>query len=1070
MNFTEEQKKVITTRGGNLLVSASAGSGKTTVMIERILSLLLDDGVSLENMVICTFTRAAAADMREKLQTVLMEKANENNEIAQRQLALLPTAEISTLHSWCQRLIKMYFYAIGADPAFELLDENEALSLKNEAVGEAIAGVMGNPSEDFSLLYEIMESRRSDAPLRKLITKIYEFSRAQENPDEFLSVRAFEGAMHPRKCKTAIEEELKLINERYLVRARELLEETSRAGFTRNEVPLTNFCEFLEGNVNAGSSTPTGRIPPDMEELNEKFKKLKADYANATKGFDEFDFLPDPKINLNLVKVLVDLTKSMAKKYEEKKKKKAKLDYSDLEHLAKKLLQSDTMEEISQKYKYLFVDEYQDINPLQESMIALLKDVTVFAVGDVKQSIYAFRMCEPGIFLKKYNGYRHYGFKKPISLNENFRSTNEVLAFANEVFDELMTQKFGQIDYKNKARLIPGLNQSGGKVKLKAIVLNNAPVVVDGIYSVTRDTQVKRTAVDVETDVIVNDIISKLSGSIIVNGVPRPVRFSDFAVLFSARDGRVKALYEKLHNLGIPVSVTDKSTYESVYEVNILIEFLKYLTDFTNDISLVALLLSPLINMDEDELATVRKFDRKEKSFYALCQKYAKEKEDGIARKLNGFFALSNEYLTYSYTHTVGEILGKLVASQNWFIHLFSLADGSTKVDALESFLGEVNTASWGKSLDECVRYLTESECQYNRTAEANAVKLMTIHASKGLEFPFVFLMNTSRQFRNRELSDKVILDSQLGLCMRHHDEESRTVSPSKLTFVAGIKKKRALNEERMRLLYVALTRAKNELFVYASTNSKDKLFEGQTPKMFEEGRSFYDWLKPFYLSHGYELVNGDDVELIGSIDGVTSKKNASETVDFTDAKKYLDYVYPYQSAPVKSSVTAVMKEETEGDVPVYLAGEDDDRAAKRGSAYHKAMELIDFDADFEGEWERIKDKFASDLVEKDEIATAHKIVGQFVKGKQYYREQQFIYKREDGMLIQGVIDLLVIDNGKATVVDYKTSKMQTIRSGAYDTQLSLYMKASQEILGLTPEKAMIYSFKVNDFVEVKIT
>lgn len=1070
MNFTEEQKKVITTRGGNLLVSASAGSGKTTVMIERILSLLLDDGVSLENMVICTFTRAAAADMREKLQTVLMEKANENNEIAQRQLALLPTAEISTLHSWCQRLIKMYFYAIGADPAFELLDENEALSLKNEAVGEAIADEMGNPSEDFSLLYEIMESRRSDAPLRKLITKIYEFSRAQENPDEFLSVRAFEGAMHPRKCKSAMEEELKLINERYLVRAKELLEETNRAGFTRNEVPLTNFCEFLEGNINAGSSTPTGRIPPDMDELNEKFKKLKADYANATKGFDEFDFLPDPKLNLNLVKVLVDLTKSMAKKYEEKKKKKAKLDYSDLEHLAKKLLQSDTMEEISQKYKYLFVDEYQDINPLQESMIALLKDVTVFAVGDVKQSIYAFRMCEPGILLKKYNGYRHYGFKKPISLNENFRSTNEVLAFANEVFDELMTEKFGQIDYKNKARLIPGLNQSGGKVKLKAIVLNNAPVVVDGVYSVTRDTQVKRTAVDVETDVIVNDIISKLSGSIIVNGVPRPVRFSDFAVLFSARDGRVKALYEKLHNLGIPVSVTDKSTYESVYEVNILIEFLKYLTDFTNDISLVALLLSPLINMDEDELATVRKFDRKEKNFYALCQKYAKEKDDGIARKLNGFFALSNEYLTYSYTHTVGEILGKLVASQNWFIHLFSLADGSTKVDALESFLGEVNTASWGKSLDECVRYLTESECQYNRTAEANAVKLMTIHASKGLEFPFVFLMNTSRQFRNRELSDKVILDSQLGLCMRHHDEESRTVSPSKLTFVAGIKKKRALNEERMRLLYVALTRAKNELFVYASTNSKDKLFEGQTPKMFEEGRSFYDWLKPFYLSHGYELVNGDDVELIGSIDGVTSKKNASETVDFTDAKKYLDYVYPYQSAPVKSSVTAVMKEETDGDVPVYLAGEDDDRAAKRGSAYHKAMELIDFDADFESEWERIKDKFASDLVEKDEIATARKIVGQFVKGKQYYREQQFIYKREDGMLIQGVIDLLVIDNGKATVVDYKTSKMQTIQSGAYDTQLSLYMKASQEILGLTPEKVMIYSFKVNDFVEVKIT
>ena len=411
MNFTEEQKKVITTRGGNLLVSASAGSGKTTVMIERILSLLLDDGVSLENMVICTFTRAAAADMREKLQTVLMEKANENNEIAQRQLALLPTAEISTLHSWCQRLIKMYFYAIGADPAFELLDENEALSLKNEAVGEAIADEMGNPSEDFSLLYEIMESRRSDAPLRKLITKIYEFSRAQENPDEFLSVCAFEGAMHPRKCKSAMEEELKLINERYLVRAKELLEETSRAGFTRNEVPLTNFCEFLEGNINAGSSTPTGRIPPDMDELNEKFKKLKADYANATKGFDEFNFLPDPKLNLNLVKVLVDLTKSMAKKYEEKKKKKAKLDYSDLEHLAKKLLQSDTMAEISQKYKYLFVDEYQDINPLQESMIALLKDVTVFAVGDVKQSIYAFRMCEPGIFLKKYNGYRHYGFK-----------------------------------------------------------------------------------------------------------------------------------------------------------------------------------------------------------------------------------------------------------------------------------------------------------------------------------------------------------------------------------------------------------------------------------------------------------------------------------------------------------------------------------------------------------------------------------------------------------------------------------------------------------------------------------
>lgn len=1077
--FTENQIKAMNERNCNLLVSASAGSGKTTVLISRVVNLILgkdttpDGGrvdykgekASLDNMVICTYTRAAAADMRDKLQTALIAEEEKGNKTASEQLELLPSAEISTIHSWCQRLLKNYFYAVGLDPAFDLLDERESVAMLNETIDEVIDARIEKSEENFVTLYEILMSKRSDFALKEILGRIYTFSRAQADPERYLSETAFFGVDNPE----VIEQEYKKSVERFMARYRaiftDLLDKCEKYGLNTRIKQLTSAIAYTNGNADKIENKGTNKIP-ELIPLDEEVEAVVKKFREKIKSIKENGELP-PANNRKFVEQIVSMVQEVDERFSRKKQRKAKLDYSDLEHYTVKLLKTEYADEIRKRYRYVFVDEYQDVNPLQEQIILALTGVNQFMVGDVKQSIYAFRMCDPTIFLNKQKRYDEFGFEPPLELNDNFRSQSEILDFANEVFDEVMTEDFGGINYKEKARLNAGLNEHGGAISLFAIKSAKTEERA-GVYSVAENIDIETVSdLSAEVDAVVNRIGDLVSG----RATGAPVDPSSIAVLYSSRSARVGMIYEKLRRLNISASIKDDIKFTSVKQIGRLCKFLKYILDERDDIALLASLKSPAGDISDEELVKIRQFDGKEKSFNALVKNYAQNNGDEIALKLRDFLAYADECRQFSYTVNAGELIGKIVADKAWFKYIFALPDAKLNADTLNSFLEFAVNSTYGESLKTFVDYMEQENLDYKRPPSANAVKIMTIHSSKGLEFEYVFLIDASRNFNHMDATSSVIRDDKYGLCLENFDELERKKNKNKLRLVASEKLVRADKEERARLLYVALTRPKKELYVFAKVEDKDPLLKGNAVGKYEDyssAKSFFDWLRPLYAKHGFEIIDGTKSEEIIETDEKTARY-AYAGEDFSkELREYLTFSKKVERAVVKKSATAIMMDEAEeNEIKVeYIAGEGDDRAIEIGNAYHKAMEIISFDAPFNSEWDRIKGGFNIEkLVDKEKLRTAHKVVGEFVKGKKWLKEQQFMYKNGENMLVQGIIDLLVIDGDEFVVVDYKTSKVERIETGIYDAQLKVYCDACAKILNAKPRRPLIYSFNAGKFI-----
>lgn len=1086
VSFTKEQLDVINVRGGNVLVSASAGSGKTTVMIERILSLLFDRSVpdgnpllhrraSLDRMVICTFTVSAAADMKDKLQSALIAAAESGEDYARAQLELLPGAAIGTLHSWFLRLVRKYFYVTDTDPAFELADETEAGVMLREALDALINERLDGGDETFLAFYDAMMRRRSDGDLKDLLKRIYDYARAQTDPEAWMRGGALAGEKDPAAATAEVERARRRVAARYARLAEDLADRTAAAGFKRNMPATREFAEFLRGEGTAAEgSVPRGRIPEGMESLADEFKALKKAYQKAMEPFAAFDNLPAPDGAFS--SLILDLVLDLDGRYAAIKRARARLDYGDLEHYACVLLADERSRgEILASAEYLFVDEYQDINPLQERIISAFTESSLFLVGDVKQSIYEFRMCDPEIFLDKCERARERGFLPPHSLNRNFRSAEKILSAVNGLFDRLMTEEFGKVNYRDRARLIAGGDRGEGEVICRAVVSAPPAHAAPGVYSVMENADSEReSGAEAEADLVAADIAEKLKSGRVFAGrddggaeILRPVRPGDIAVLSAVREPLLSAIYNRLRRMGVNAALSDDVEFMSVHEVALLVEFLRYLVDNTDAIALTALLLCPIGGLDEGSLAAVRAAGAAgERRFDRVCRAYAESHDDDIAKKLNEFYALTRRYLDYSYTHSAGEVLGALTGEKDWFAYALSGAAPDLAADAITAFLAYANASPFGGSVREFVASL-EAKPTMQHKASSDAVTLSTVHASKGLEYPFVYLVGTEKAFKFDESKQKAVLDRTLGLCMRNFDLAARTVNPNTLTAAAVIKRRRTNAEERMRLLYVAMTRAKQGLYIYAAVKQSDPLVTGDEKRYEpEEGNSFFDWLRPMFA--GCELVPAADAH----IDFTEDERKIYPAADEEQAARLAEYFTdpPRTHSAIKSSVTKMMEEAEEEEPVVYRAGENDDRAAEKGTAYHKAMELIDFDAPFAAEWDRLAaimgDKLG--LVDKEELCRAHAMMGKALSGREYFREQGFIYNM-DGTLVQGVVDLIAERGENLEIIDYKTSKESTILSGEYDLQLSIYARAAEEILGKKVTRRAVYSFRTGKFYDSPI-
>ncbi|MDR2201854.1 MAG: UvrD-helicase domain-containing protein [Clostridiales bacterium] len=1027
---TPEQRSVIESNADNLLVSASAGSGKTTVMIERILRLLAG-GASLSQTAVCTFTKAAAADMRSKLFHALWRGALDGDKRAQAELNLLPTAQISTLHSFAASLIKSHFYVIDVDPDFAVADENDASVLLDRAIEEITAAAVAGADPDFLRFYDAMLTRRKPDRFMGLMRRLYLFAAAQKDFDGWL-----------------------------------------------------NNC--------------LNRLP------------LRSEYT-ALPGADLEKECVDTALALPFARVLVGLVRDVKTCYVKLKKKRALVDYSDLEYFAAAILRDEAAKkEIAAKYKYVFIDEYQDVNPLQESIINAL-DTRKFFVGDVKQSIYGFRMCDPSIFTAKRESYQKNGGGKVISLNSNFRSAAPILEFCNRVFDAAMTKEFGGVDYAAAERF--KINPAVNKTEFSAVPHVSVTAVIERTDAELPPPRVYSVAAAI-------DGTDKTDGGAqiasIVNHVRRLIaggaKYGDIAILSRETGGPFcKRLKAALARERIPVAVKAARPAGECAAVLPLYNYLKLTDNRFDDITLAAVLRSPLGRFTDSELAVIKAafLDSApagtDAYFYEAFFNFTENSGGAaeLAERAGEFIARLDYFTGLSRELDASELAGEVCAFFDLFKYAYGMDDGAAKAAELSEFLDAVETSPHKASLDSFLSACETKMPEIAAPAASDAVKIMTIHASKGLEFPHVILANAAKQFNRRDESEIMLADSDEGLALKYFDFENRKITDTALSLIIKDKIAKRRLEEEMRLLYVALTRAKKTLAVFASLKKPPESEPSkQTPPA--SAKCFFDWILPAVLPKepaadgiseppvAFRIIDEPpDLDAVQAGDG--SPEDAAPAAARSPYQRHslppapdkeLIELVKAALAPlpqpelraVKTSVTRVLDDEKRENAEYnYLPFADSERAAERGSAYHKIMECAVFGREFPDEWRRLRALLPSEcaLADYRKIETAYARIGAAVQGKEFYRELPFVAPLASAgagggtVLVQGVIDLLIKTDGGAQIIDYKTGVINADKLKTYARQLELYKAAASGILGENVPRAAIYSFESGEFIEI---
>lgn len=1058
MNWTPEQKRAIESRGVNLIVSASAGSGKTSVMVERILSLVRE-GASLDRMLVSTFTKSSAADMREKMYNSLSAAAD-NGHIA-RQLEILPQADITNLHSWYQRVIKKYFYSLGIDPAFEILEENEAFIVLGGALDEVIERNLLYGDERFLRLYEYLRGYRGDKVLRGYIIAIYDFAMTRANPDEWLDCAADENEK--------LWEEI-VFND-YVFRRTELIRRIDelrllceQAGFSRNLKAIGELKDYLE--LKSDSVTVLrGKVPEEFIELNEAYNEIKKEATELRKGFEAVKSSPKQCLS-NFKAELIRLTKELKEKYDEEKSSRSLMDFNDLEHTCAKLVSdSEVKDEIINSYDYVFVDEYQDINPLQEMILdKLAARCEMFYVGDIKQSIYAFRGCEPSIFLKRYESYKRGEGGEAIELNVNFRSGSIITDYCNKVMKRLMSKDFGGTDYLSEA-MLKSVKEGEGEVSAFVFPLQKQEKTDSVAYDIEKDEL--SCGSDTEADAAADYILDLAH-----NGA----NYGDIAVLVRGASLKLDSLIAALSERGIPYKNGGTVMFCERREIMPLIAFLKLLNNFRDEYSLIAVMKSVFGGFSDCELAEIALGDGKD--FYSKTHNFSSSES---AEKCRGFWDKIAYYYNYSQYHTVYETVNKLVYEHKYFKYIFADSDRDAP-DVLNAFLEHLSTCKYAESVYEYLGYIKNSSPVYEISERSDAVKIMTVHKSKGLEFQHVIYFNCAQKFSDKDYNSPMILD-ETGVHLKNWDENERTITETLDHAAAKCKMIMRRKEEELRLLYVALTRAKSSLAIFGT--SDENLIDGILPKKCYW--NFTSALELLAFSVGGIRKNLDTVNKTVKEERKVLLLQKKENSLSEELKKRFAFNVPSFRREQKAYVTKLAEATEPLEHKKVYGGETSgaEQALLRGTTYHEFMEKLKFDEDFDSQWNAFPSS-ARAIADYDLIKCAFVQMSRLCQGKKYYKEVPFTYnasvndvfagdkdntafvsdEKGERVLIQGVVDLMIEDTDGFILIDYKTTRPENILKESYKIQLSLYSDAIEKILNKPVKEKYIYSFVLKKLIK----
>ena len=1067
VEWSDEQLNAITTRNKNLLVSASAGSGKTTVMIARILELL-KEGESLDKMLICTYTRASAADMKEKLYKKLLEEKEKcaDKTVIEKQISLIPIADISTIDSWCIKIVRNYFYVIDTDPAFEILEERESVAMLGRCIESTLNEFLQKQdNKDFLALYESLYKNRKDKNFRDIITRIYNFANTQVNPKKWLenSLDLYNGG-YIEKCEKFIQKHKNILINKGLLLLEELLNANESKAYVALETLISQFShdEELEKTSYAKDAV----------------LKIKGqDYKKSLEGFiEEREKLSSVgPIDARYAKQIVDFTLSVIEKLEKEKERKGALDFADCEHKAYEILQrEDILSELKDKYSFVFVDEYQDANPLQEAIISMLqKDGNMFYVGDVKQSIYAFRNSDPTIFTYLYDNFDKRGFAQPINFVTNYRCGKNIVDFVNGVFNPLMTRDFGGVDYKSNP-LLHHASKGDGEVKTTIFKTEKTTEVIEEDYSIFNEEKASKT--ERIASYILSDIAENLN-KVKANG--EKTTFSDIAILVRKRSALAYELYEKMQSAGMSVHMSKELNFSSNPAVRYILDMLAFIDDNENEIAFVSSISSPFFLVTASDLYALRKLGKYKENLVHIARRYAKENSDELSQKLITVFDFFDKYSEFSITSSVKDTVSSIIVELDYFNALIT-SNKYADANLLSMFLDSLNSCAYADTLSSYLKFIEDGGDKCEIKPEDDCINIMTMHSSKGLEFPFVYIIDADNTFNSNKESF-CSTHKELGLGVKTLNEQERTIEENPLYNLIKKEKQNSENEERARLLYVALTRAQEGLYIYATVQqTKQRDFFAGVPST---ANSFFGWMSETILATGYKTINVDDIEVVDF-----AKNNKIIDLSLADEKfvkvlskrfEKMEEIYKgVGQNTLKTSVTFLANEEAENQIPaidnerISYANSSGVDPLKKGNAYHKTMELLSFSLPFEDAYAQVEKAEIEDfnLVEKSKIEKCYNKILPLINGAKIYKEKSFIYN-DNGRLVQGIIDLFLLKDDEVVIIDYKTSSLFNLSQEKtlleYRVQVGIYAKAVEEIMNKKVTSVMLYSFEKGDFIQL---
>jgi ATP-dependent helicase/nuclease subunit A len=1164
--WTQSQQDAISARDGTLLVSAAAGSGKTAVLVQRVIERITDlrYPTDADRLLVVTFTKAAAAEMSSRISAEISKllELDPFNVRLQRQQILLTRAHISTIHSFCSEIVRENFYKLGISPDFRILDDNEMDLLRSDAVSIVLEEFYAQDDSVFLNLVEAFASGRDDDRIIQTVNNLYDFIRSHPFPKRWLAEKA---AMYspfvsaPETvwgqtilnfaadavdyCISLIQNSITLMNEDAAIA------KAYSDGYTSDLAGLTGLKTAVDAKdwnqiSQESNNFSYMRLKPlrgyDEDPLKNKLtasrKEVQATVKRLAALFgDTQEQCADDIARLSpLVEKLFEITVQFGEALDQLKTARRAADFGDLEHWALKLLVQDTEKgfertaeaaELSSHFDEVMVDEYQDTNEAQDMIFRAIsqEEKNLFMVGDVKQSIYRFRQAMPQIFLRRRAGYPAYDrtsntYPAFVVLDQNFRSRSGVTGAVNFVFRQLMSRQTGELDYTRAEELIPGAEYP--PCDKPAARLD----IID--LSVSENEENMISAESRHLAELIYEMTSN-GETVTQNGKQRPIVYHDICILLRSANKYAHEYARALTLLGIPAWADTSGGFFAASEVGVMISLLRVIDNPMQDIPLLSVLMSPIYGFTPDDLSGIRVPSRNGQLYLAVVSA-----AQGGNSRASAFLQEMEEYRSLAATMPSDRLINVVYEKSGYINLVQAMPNGELRLANLRLLLeyAKKYEASGYNGLSGFIRFIDRLQKNNSDLAPAstiseaaNVVKIMSIHRSKGLEFPVCILAGCSRRF-NKDRAD-VLLHPALGLGVKLKDPDTLCRYTTMPREAVALELDRGEMSEELRVLYVAMTRAKEKLIMVTTVKDAAKTLGKLATRLTDESRiqpyvvrsvsSISDWLLLCALRH----PSGEKLrELAGALPGITASADEAWSINLiyppkdaeleeeqkatvpalpdqtlkTEIAEHIDFVYPYAAlhgirAKVAASDLAAREFSAQYAAtsrPAFL-GKSGLTPAERGTALHAFMQFADYKKASENPGDELARLVAGGFItmeqgnavdmERVRAFFGSKIAKRILASENVMREYRFTVEIPAGtikpeltgelsnqpVVLQGAVDCAFEENGVLIIVDYKTDKTSKPEElwERYRAQLALYKLALEQCTGLKVSECLLYSF-----------